>query len=525
MSVNKSTSSPGSSIESNAQGPRKTKPSAEQLKQAQTEKNSPEKKGNMDQQNPLLQENPDSEVESQSLLRRPNVLKETKSQTAQESAKSRFSQGLKETRGSDLPQQFGRKMNLNPEVARQNQQTTQQKDPGQQQSLTRESGKEGLARFEARRPMPQNPQPRVRSALLQDRVFQGPLKGTPTHQKLKSQFQNQQQRQTGQRQAEQEGQKYLLKRGELGQLFRLRHKFQKKEEFKSYFKYEKARTQKSEKQKVQGIRYQTEGHQKQKEAAELQKAQQVKNNAFKDQMSQKLQMSASESKFEQVLQKVLAGQKSVPKLEEGLRARFAAKTEEQWNQFFQNALSLNSAEVKSQGLFSKMIEALFRGLFQKSGSGQMMLVSDLAMSQDGDVVEHKYSQIPIEDAEVLELLKQLKPGDPISQDLLKKLGEEFAYLKLAHALEQMTVSDEEKKRVLKEFRQQFSKSAQNDLERALARHRDQENKHKLPFEYARDDTTPKERYIGPPKFFMYMLYAVGGVTLMIILYILFRIVL
>lgn len=440
---------------------------------------------------------------------------------------SRYTKDAKETRGSRLPgENYGRKFNANAMIAREK--SGEQKSDLPKFSNDRGEGLRGemSKHFRHDRPLPERPTPQQMRELARDPAFQGAMRDSPLYQKIQQQS-LQQNIQQANVQAGREAEKQTLTKGEVAQLFRMRHKFEKKDEAKAFLRYEIAKARQEARQKIQALRYQNESSQEKQAIEDLQNVQDAHSEALKDQLSQKLSHSGSESPFEQILQRVLSGGKAVPELPESVRARFATKTTEEWRSFFANALGMNGAEVESQGQLSKLIEALFRGIYTKE-DGRAMLVADLALTSEGEVVEHKYAQIDLKDSALLEAFKKLNPGDVIGQDLMKKLGEEFSYLQLAHIVEQMNLTDDQKKAIMREYRQQASRSSKKGIEDALIGHRrlleeEAGNTSPNPLAAAAGDLfNKKERYIGPPKLVMYMICGVIAATVVAILLLVMR---
>jgi hypothetical protein len=440
---------------------------------------------------------------------------------------SRFTKDASETRGSRLsPENYGRKFNANAMIAREKV-VEQKSDLPKLTSGRSEGPRNELPRhFRPDRPLPERPTPQQMRQLARDPAFQGAMRDSPLYQKIQQQS-LQQSAQQASAQAGREAEKQTLTKGEVAQLFRMRNKFEKKDEAKAFLRYEIAKARQEARQKVQALRYQNESSQEKQAIEDLQNVKDAHNDALKDQLSQKLSNSGSESPFEQILQRVLSGGKAVPELPESVRARFATKTTEEWRTFFANALGMNGAEAESQGQLSKLIEALFRGIYTKD-DGRAMLVTDLAFTSEGEVVEHKYAQIDLKDSGLLEAFQKLNPGDVINQDLMKKLGDEFSYLQLAHIVEQMNLTDDQKKAIMREYRQQASRSSKKGIEDALIGHRrllEEEAGHVSPNPLAAaagDLFNKKERYIGPSKLLMYMIYSVIAVTVVVILLLVMR---
>jgi hypothetical protein len=188
--------------------------------------------------------------------------------------------------------------------------------------------------------------------------------------------------------------------------------------------------------------------------------------------------------------------------------------------YIQSALSIEGERhrrcevLEADVAFAETEEKFARGiehLYRRGADGKLMLVSDLAFSENGEIAEHKYSRVPLGDEELVKLLEKFKPGDVIGEDLMRRLGEEFMFIRLAHVVAEAAITEEQKKSILREFRQQVSSSAQRGLENELARRRKPRAESELPnpaAAYAGDQHDKKQRHLGPPKFLMYMIYAV-----------------
>lgn len=487
-----------------------------------TDQPSPENKTN-------ATEKPQTDAEGADAAKSKSDAKANESRPSQDK-QSTFGKDFHPTRGSQLPESMGRQTNIaNAFVARDNAAAEQQKNTPDQPRRGKSHDFE--SRFERaqdlrdmprERPMPDRPSPREMRMLAQDPMFRGPNGGTALHQKIQ---QKAVEEGILHHEVIERGVEDNLTRGEIVQLFRMRNQFEKKDEAKSLLRHELAKARHEARQKVQALKYQNESAGHKEEAQGLEKTGDAKGDALKDQLAQKLSQSSSESEFENILQQVLAGEESVPELPEGMRARFAAKTDAEWEGFFKNALSLSSSEVESEGQLDKLIEALFRGVYKRGADGKMLLVSDLSFTEGGEVAEHKFSRIALADPELVKAFGNLKPGDVISQELMKKIGDQFLFVQLLHMVDQLAVTEEQKKTILREYRQQLSSSSKKGLEDALIRNRSQDESQAKPSplpSYAGDLFNKKERHIGPPKFLMWMIYGVAAVAVVIILTILFR---
>lgn len=425
-----------------------------------------------------------------------------------------------------LPQQFGHRINTNAQVAQQNQGAEGRPPPnaGPQQGPRPGNLPPGMRPLGAGFDGSQTLSREAARALLNDPVFRGPLKDSPLHNKLRAQAMGDQALRQGQiaREAGSES----LKRGDVGQLFRMRHQIQEKDQLKILVHGEIAKLKEQAKQKVQAIRYQTESHDQGEEKIAARLAKMGNADGAKQELAKRLSQMGGESDFEQTLQKFLAGEKSVPDLPEGVRARFAAKSDAEWEVFFKNASNLNSAEVASKGNLSKMVDALFRGLFHKASAGKSVMVSDLTLAEEGAITTNKFAQIPISDDSLAALFKQLMPGDVINRDMLQKLGQEFDLIRLVHLAEAAVVlSETQRQQVLREFRQQRSLEGQRNFEKALIQsrgERDEQEKADRPFPSPAPDLEKLEPRLGQQRFFMYMLYGIIAITVVLVLFLVIR---
>ncbi|MBF0493317.1 MAG: hypothetical protein HQM15_11145 [Deltaproteobacteria bacterium] len=137
--------------------------------------------------------------------------------------------------------------------------------------------------------------------------------------------------------------------------------------------------------------------------------------------------------FSHLLRKVLEeGLQIGTYLDIGEETQFSPKSE--WQAFFARMLQMNSAERSATKSFDELFDFLFRGLFDKEGVGRT-LVSDFKYNLKGKAREEKFAQIPLADveAELMEFLNELKPGQKISKEtLVEFLGGDLAFIQMAH---------------------------------------------------------------------------------------------
>lgn len=367
------------------------------------------------------------------------------------------------------------------------------------------------------------PDQAVYRGVLQERALRGLYRESPLYHKLVQQAQK---FTHSSRSPAQGAEAETLKQGELVQLFRMRNKVEQKERFRQMMKYEMARARQEQAQKVQMIRRQVQAKESRHRVVQTQLKASLLEGA-RQRIAARLQNTYQPSKFEQILQKLMSGQKAVPQLSEGVRARFAAKTSDEWNAFFKTILHRGSELVPKKGEISRLIDAFYRGWFKKTETGQDFLVADLALSDDGEVAENRFSQIELTDKDFLQILEHLKPGDVISTEILKKLGSEFGFLKLVHMVQLAQLTDEQKQEILRQYRLGQSAESQRKMEVALfgERQKNQERQtsgHDQPFVYAGHLFDSKLRHPGRHRFFMYMLYGIVGFTVALVLFLLLR---
>jgi hypothetical protein len=145
-------------------------------------------------------------------------------------------------------------------------------------------------------------------------------------------------------------------------------------------------------------------------------------------------LARDDSTFAHLLREVLEeGGVVAQYLNEGEDAQFPEKSD--WVGFFGRMLGLGSEEKSVKKKFDEIMGFMFRGLFKK-GESKQTLVSDIKYESSGKTWEAKFAQIGIDDEQLLELLKSLKPGQSISKEMLQKyLGEEVSFIQLLHVIQ------------------------------------------------------------------------------------------
>lgn len=426
----------------------------------------------------------------------------------QKSASDFQTQDKPDPRKTDVKQSFGKKINVNPQVAEQNQKSTQPQNLQKALQQNQKQSQDGQ-----QKPLPESPKTQDYQKVMTSKAFQGPMKGSQTFQKVQSQALPQQNFVPN---PSARGEPPLFSRGELSQLFSMRHRTDlHKEEQDSLRKLIKFHAAKANRAKAQlkSIQYQTDANRRNNPDALIRAEKNLKQDSVKQNLMQKLAHSA-ESVFEKILQKVLGGSmQSVPDLGDGQDPTLPLKSSEEWQLFYQNLAGRQSQLVDAKGDFEKMAEALFRGLFQGEDGG-MKLVSDLSFLEEGDLAKYKFSLLSLEDGKLLQLLQSLKPGQSIPKEWLQQLGEEFAFLKLMHMVPGMKdLTAEERQKILQSFRREVSGNYQKGLEAALREKRLLQKKD--PFEWAGDQFDNKQERKGLKSFFMILTYTMGATAVVL----------
>gem|GEM_PF-2568615 len=146
-------------------------------------------------------------------------------------------------------------------------------------------------------------------------------------------------------------------------------------------------------------------------------------------------LTRDDSSFAHLLKQVLEEGSSVGEyLNEGEDAQFAEKSD--WQGFFGRMLGLGSEEKAAKKTFDEVMGFIFRGLFKKKEGKGETLVSDIQYELSGKSKEMKFARIDVLSEELGELLKNLKPGQTISKEMLKRFfGEEISFTELIHVIQ------------------------------------------------------------------------------------------
>lgn len=261
-------------------------------------------------------------------------------------------------------------------------------------------------------------------------------------------------------------------------------------------------------------------------------------------LAEKIKNQVGESEFENVLKQVLQGKESIKGLAQGKKAQFAAKSSEGWKSFFAGVLQQGSVEKAAAQKSSAIGDMLFRGMFkQLSEAPGMTLVSDIRLADSSSLMAHKFARVLVDNPALLALLAGLKPGDPISGELLKRLGQELHYTRLVHQVEVLSAEahDAQSQAALAQLRGMVNVEAQKRTENQLLEQRrareeakrsqgfmhDEENgllrpTQKNPWFFFGGEFKWYERYRGKPKPAVLFLYAIAGFSLGMLGYLLAR---
>lgn len=174
-----------------------------------------------------------------------------------------------------------------------------------------------------------------------------------------------------------------------------------------------------------------------------------------------------ETKFALLLYEALEEHKKVgKKLGEGEDPAFPTKKD--WAAFFAKLAQMGNKEKSGKKSLDQILKLIFRGMFNKKGKGAH-LVGDLKFLKEGKNREEKFTQIAISDQDFSQLLLQLKPGQTLSVEQLRKLfGEELSYLMMAHTAEMvLPLADAEGKNIAFNPKAQVDPFSQARLENKL----------------------------------------------------------
>ncbi|MBL7684864.1 MAG: hypothetical protein JNK65_02385 [Deltaproteobacteria bacterium] len=246
-----------------------------------------------------------------------------------------------------------------------------------------------------------------------------------------------------------------------------------------------------------------------------------------------------DSSFAQLLRKALEeGHEIGEYLEPGADAQFADKAD--WDEFFARMLKLGSSETPQTKSFDEVMSFIFRGLFKKKGQGSQKeegqtLVSDIRYQGEELPREDKFAQVGIHNEELLEYLKNLKPGQPISKEMLQKfMGDELNFTRLIHVLQKTdpALASSLYKNVqfdatggIDLFSQArlehhiFSKSRKSSESSSLSSNTLHGN---IPANTLELENKQKEERLGPPKLYTLFAYALIIFGLLMLFYFLFR---
>jgi len=232
-----------------------------------------------------------------------------------------------------------------------------------------------------------------------------------------------------------------------------------------------------------------------------------------------------DSNFTHLLRKVLEeGGEWEHVLGEGESPEFLPK--EDWVGFFSRMMNLGNAERPAKKKFDHILEFIFRGLFQKQGTADETLVSDIKYEIAGKLKEEKFAQIELSNDDVLDFLDRLKPGQSFDKSLLENhFGEDLNYKQMAHLLEKTNPALASE--ILKDV--QFDPSANVDLYSQARLEHGIFSKSKRENEEGKNAFVPgyelqqkmKRNFLGKVKLYTAISYGVGILLFLFFIFFLF----
>ncbi len=121
---------------------------------------------------------------------------------------------------------------------------------------------------------------------------------------------------------------------------------------------------------------------------------------------------------------------------------FVPTSKKDWIKFFNNLIKTGNVEKSNSKSMDKILNLIFRGSYKKPGKSATYLIGDLSYKKLGKQRQEKLIQLFI-DEKKLNTLSQLKTGDKINQEMLKKLfGENLHYTSLKHQVEKKFIMAE-----------------------------------------------------------------------------------
>ncbi len=322
----------------------------------------------------------------------------------------------------------------------------------------------------------------------------------------------------------------LLSRQHLAQLIRMRHQVEDRKNMRHLIRHEIQERREARQRAIdQSSSVKSEGGQGLAEL--IQKTSLLKN----------LAEGGDQIGFEKLLKEMLGGNKVVPDLPQGGKARFMPKGGESWKNFFANMLNLGTKETNITRNVNQLMEALFRGLYRQMAHQKgMTLVSDLNFLIGDKVVADKFARILVDHPELLQQLEKMQPGDPLPADLLKQLGEELNYIQMTHQPDVTTQSAREAARdaALAQLKLPGNQQAMQRMEQALKKDREARLQRSMsddnqsrsdqgkggPFFQGPlyDPRWDRQERLDPPRSWIFFGYAVGGITLVLSVYLVLR---
>jgi len=263
------------------------------------------------------------------------------------------------------------------------------------------------------KPAPQTTPDHYRQ-VSQDRVFRQPaMQDSPMYRHVQ------------QRSLPQSQQQSHLSRQQLSQMIAMRNQAENKEAYRQVLRQEIH-------EKKQEARRTDEAMKKGAPGSETADAFAGKQSNFMSKLAQ------GEEGFENLLKKMMAGEQGLPETPQGKTANLLAKSGASWETMFANMAKMGNVATEASVKAQQLLQSFFRGLYQQATKG-MTLVSDLHYLGDAQqVIAEKFARILVDNPDLLRMLEQLSPGDPIPDEILKALGEDINFTQMTHTPDQMT---------------------------------------------------------------------------------------
>lgn len=135
--------------------------------------------------------------------------------------------------------------------------------------------------------------------------------------------------------------------------------------------------------------------------------------------------------YSERVREILEGKRQMPGGSEG--KKFQGKTTAQWQAFFQNLKAKGHTEQIVKRNISQFVEGQFRGQMANTSNQKLTtLIADLVFNTPkGQVEAEKFTRLVLENPTLAAQLANLKPGDKLTPEMLKKFGQELSLVKMA----------------------------------------------------------------------------------------------